>query len=165
MASSASLRLIPPANQLPGLVTSTAPLTTSGPATATTTVVTSGSARHPGSAGTIQPVTVRVVVAEDSLLVREGICRLLDASDGVELVDAVGDLESLLGAVEEHQPSVVLTDIRMPPTGTDEGIRAALLLREKHPQIGVVVLSQYAEPAYALQLLEGGSECRAYLLK
>ncbi len=110
-------------------------------------------------------MTVSVVVAEDSLLVREGICRLLELSDGVEVVAAVEDLGSLLDAVADHAPDVVLTDIRMPPTGTDEGIRAALQLRREHPAIGVVVLSQYVEPAYALQLLEDGSEGRAYLLK
>ena len=99
------------------------------------------------------------------MLVREGICRLLDASAGVELVAAVEDLGGLLLAVDEHLPDVVLTDIRMPPTGTDEGIQAALRLQTEHPEIGVVVLSQYAEPAYALQLLEHGSERRAYLLK
>lgn len=106
-----------------------------------------------------------VVVAEDSLLVREGICRVLELDDRVRVVAAVGDLPALLAAVEEHHPDAVLTDIRMPPTGTDEGIRAALELRATHPSTGVVVLSQYAEPAYALQLLESGSAGRAYLLK
>jgi DNA-binding NarL/FixJ family response regulator len=116
-------------------------------------------------AGTLRPVTLRVVVAEDSLLVREGIVRLLDATDEVEVVAAVGDLDALLAAVDEHRPDVVLTDIRMPPTGTDEGIRAALRLRDAHPGTGVVVLSQYVEPTYALELLEAGSQRRAYLLK
>lgn len=110
-------------------------------------------------------MTVRVVVAEDSLLVREGIAKLLDAHDGVEVVALCADLPGLLEAVDATRPDVVLTDIRMPPTGTDEGIRAAALLRTHHPGVGVVVLSQYAEPAYALELLEGGSEGRAYLLK
>ncbi|MHB1139623.1 MAG: response regulator transcription factor, partial [Microthrixaceae bacterium] len=110
-------------------------------------------------------MTVRVVVAEDSLLVREGICRLLELSDGVEVAASVRDLPELLAAVDEHRPDVLLTDIRMPPTGTDEGIRAALQLRRDHPGIGVVVLSQFVEPTYALQLLEDGSEGRAYLLK
>ncbi len=108
---------------------------------------------------------IRVVVAEDSLLVREGIARLLEAQDSIDVVALCGDYDELLASVDEHQPDVVLTDIRMPPTGTDEGIRAASVLRRTHPGIGVVVLSQYAEPAYALELLEGGSERRAYLLK
>lgn len=106
-----------------------------------------------------------MVVAEDSLLVREGIVRLLDALDEVEVVAETADLPGLLQAVEATDPDVVLTDIRMPPTGTDEGIRAAAELRRTHPDVGVVVLSQYAEPAYALELLDQGSEGRAYLLK
>ena len=108
---------------------------------------------------------LRVVVAEDSLLVREGIARLLEAQVGIDVVELCGDYDGLLAAVDTHEPDVVLTDIRMPPTGTDEGIRAASILRQSHPSIGVVVLSQYAEPAYALELLDGGSEGRAYLLK
>jgi DNA-binding NarL/FixJ family response regulator len=83
----------------------------------------------------------------------------------VRVVASCGDLPSLLAAVETERPDVVVTDIRMPPTGTDEGIRLAALLRNDHPDIGVVVLSNYAEPAYALALLESGSEGRAYLLK
>lgn len=110
-------------------------------------------------------MTIRVVVAEDSLLVREGIAKLLDAQEGVEVVALCGDLPSLLDAVEAERPDVVLTDIRMPPTGTSEGIQAAAELRQTHPEVGVVVLSQYAEPAYALELLDGGSAGRAYLLK
>ena len=81
------------------------------------------------------------------------------------MVAACDDLDSLLEAVEERRPDVVVTDIRMPPTHTDEGIRLAALLRERHPDIGVVVLSHYAEPGFALALLESGSEGRAYLLK
>lgn len=110
-------------------------------------------------------MTVRVVVAEDSLLVREGIEKLLAAQDGIDVVAVCGDLPTLLESVVSASPDVVLTDIRMPPTGTDEGIRAASTLRETQPDVGVVVLSQYAEPAYALELLEGGSAGRAYLLK
>jgi DNA-binding NarL/FixJ family response regulator len=110
-------------------------------------------------------VTIRVALAEDSLLVREGIRRLLDAQEGVQVVAVCGDLDELLAAVETERPDVVLTDIRMPPTGTDEGIRAAARLRTSHPRLGVVVLSQYDDPAYALSLLEGGSGGRAYLLK
>ena len=91
--------------------------------------------------------------------------RLLDADDGVEVVASVADLDSLLEAVDSTEADVVVTDIRMPPTGTDEGIRAAGELRTSHPSVGVVVLSQYAEPSYCLQLLEGGSAGRSYLLK
>jgi DNA-binding NarL/FixJ family response regulator len=110
-------------------------------------------------------VTVRVVVAEDSLLVREGIAKLLDAQDEIEVVALCEDLPTLLAAVDSSKPDAVLTDIRMPPTGTDEGIRAAATLRDTHPDVGVVVLSQFAEPAYALELLDAGSAGRAYLLK
>lgn len=99
------------------------------------------------------------------MLVREGIATLLAAHEGIEVVALCDDLPGLLAAVDREQPDVVLTDIRMPPTGTDEGIRAAAILREQHQSVGVVVLSQYAEPAYALELLDGGSEGRAYLLK
>jgi DNA-binding NarL/FixJ family response regulator len=106
-----------------------------------------------------------VVLAEDSFLVREGVARLLESADDLELVAACEDYESLMAAVEEHQPDAVLTDIRMPPTGTDEGIRAAAEIRDRWPDIGVVVLSQHADAAYALSLFEGGSERRAYLLK
>ena len=108
---------------------------------------------------------IRVVLAEDNLLIRQGVRSLLDLEDEIEVVDAVGDLDALLEAVEAHQPGVVVTDIRMPPTGTDEGVRAASRLRQTHPRVGVVVLSQYDEPDYALALLQGGSERRAYLLK
>jgi DNA-binding NarL/FixJ family response regulator len=110
-------------------------------------------------------MAVRVVVAEDSLLVREGLATLLRAQADIELVGLCEDYDTLMSAVEAEKPDVVLTDIRMPPSGTDEGIRAASELRSQHPTIGVVVLSQYAEPSYALQLLDGGSEGRAYLLK
>jgi DNA-binding NarL/FixJ family response regulator len=110
-------------------------------------------------------VAIRVIVAEDSLLVREGIAKLLEADAEFEVGALVDDLPSLLDAVAADPPDVVLTDIRMPPTGTDEGVQAATQLRESHPDLGVVVLSQYAEPAYALALLDGGSERRAYLLK
>jgi DNA-binding NarL/FixJ family response regulator len=108
---------------------------------------------------------ITLVVAEDSLLVREGIVRLLSAYDDVEITGVVVDLPQLLAAVDESAPDVVLTDIRMPPTGTDEGIRAASELRARHAAVGVVVLSQYVEPGYALSLFDGGSQGRAYLLK
>ena len=108
---------------------------------------------------------IRIVLAEDNALLRDGIRRILDAAEDLELVGAYGSLDELLAGVKEHAPDVVVTDIRMPPTGTDEGIRAAAELRASQPEVGVVVLSQYADPAYALALLEGGSEGRAYLLK
>ncbi|HEV7758832.1 MAG TPA: response regulator transcription factor [Acidimicrobiales bacterium] len=108
---------------------------------------------------------IRVVLAEDNYLVREGVARLLEREPEVEVVATVADYDALLAAVAEHEPDVVLTDIRMPPTGTDEGVRAAAEIRRTHPGTGVVVLSQYAEPAYALGFLEHGSERRAYLLK
>jgi DNA-binding NarL/FixJ family response regulator len=108
---------------------------------------------------------MRVVLAEDNLLVREGVRRLLEYEDGVEIVAACASLDELLVAVRTTEPDAVLTDIRMPPTGTDEGIQAATRLRETHPKLGVVVLSQHDDPAYALELLEGGSAGRAYLLK
>jgi DNA-binding NarL/FixJ family response regulator len=110
-------------------------------------------------------MTIRLVIAEDQYLVREGLRRLLDARDDLEVAALCGDLDSLLAAVEAERPDVVVTDIRMPPDGTDEGIRAAARLRETSPEVGVVVLSQYATPSYVLALLEAGSEGRAYLLK
>lgn len=110
-------------------------------------------------------MVIKVVVAEDSLLVRAGIVKLLGAYEDVAIDALCVDLPELLAAVQASEPDVVLTDIRMPPTGTDEGIRAAIELRERHPNVGVVVLSQYVEPSYALQLLDGGSHGRAYLLK
>jgi len=110
-------------------------------------------------------MVVRIVVAEDSLLVREGIEKLLGKQDDIEIVALCVDLPELLAAVEAHHPDAVLTDIRMPPNNSDEGIVAATTLRELHPEVGVVVLSQYVEPTYALQLFDGGSQGRAYLLK
>ncbi len=110
-------------------------------------------------------MTIRVVVAEDNYLLREGMTRLLNASGETEVVGACGSFDDLLTAVAETEPDVVVTDIRMPPTGTDEGIRAAIELRVSHPTIGVVVLSQYASPSYALALFADGSDGRAYLLK
>jgi DNA-binding NarL/FixJ family response regulator len=113
----------------------------------------------------LAPVPIRVVLAEDHYLVREGVRRLLDNQADVEVVTTCNDLASLLAAVDDDSPDVVITDIRMPPGETDEGIQAAVRLRETNPDVGVVVLSQYAEPEYALALLDGGSERRAYLLK
>jgi DNA-binding NarL/FixJ family response regulator len=110
-------------------------------------------------------VPIRVVLAEDHYLVREGVRRLLATQSDIEVVAVCTDLDSLLAAVETESPDVVVTDIRMPPSGADEGIQAAVRLRETHPQVGVVALSQYSEPRYALALLEGGTARRAYLLK
>jgi DNA-binding NarL/FixJ family response regulator len=108
---------------------------------------------------------IRVIFADDSYLIREGVKQLLESQDDIELVAACDDLDSLLLAIDAEEPDVVLTDIRMPPDGRDEGIRAAEFVRENHPEMGVVVLSQYSNPAYALALLEKGSARRAYLLK
>jgi DNA-binding NarL/FixJ family response regulator len=108
---------------------------------------------------------IRLVLAEDHYLVREGIQRVLESRPEFEVAAVCGDLESLLAAVEAERPDVVVTDIRMPPTDTDEGIQAAERLRETSPEVGVVVLSQYASPSYVLALLKGGSARRAYLLK
>jgi DNA-binding NarL/FixJ family response regulator len=110
-------------------------------------------------------VAIRVAIAEDNLLVREGLERLLGLQADVEVVASCGDLDALYEAVDSVAPDVLVTDIRMPPDHTDEGIRAALELRERRPELGVVVLSQFADPTYALALLERGSERRAYLLK
>jgi DNA-binding NarL/FixJ family response regulator len=111
------------------------------------------------------PMPVRVALADDNLLVREGIAQLLAGEPDIDVIASCDDLDSLLEAVEKHRPDVVVTDIRMPPTHTDEGIRLAGLLRDRHPQVGVVVLSNYAEAGFAMALLESGSEGRAYLLK
>src|SRR5918999_4007189 len=110
-------------------------------------------------------MALRLVLAEDNLLVREGLEQLLAGADGLEIVAACADLDTLREAIAEHKPDVVITDIRMPPTRTDEGIRVAEQLRESDPEVGVVVLSQYSEPAYVLKLLEAGSDRRGYLLK
>jgi DNA-binding NarL/FixJ family response regulator len=108
---------------------------------------------------------LRVVVAEDNLLVREGLRAMLSDVDGIEVVAVCERYEELMAAVEQQRPDVVLTDIRMPPTGTDEGVRAAAAIRASQPGIGVVVLSQYDDPEFALALLGDGSRGRGYLLK
>ncbi len=110
-------------------------------------------------------MTIRVVLAEDNTLLREGVARLLERAEGIDLVGTAVDRPELEQLIEAVDPQVVVTDIRMPPTGTDEGIQIAAQLRVDRPEVGVVVLSQYAESAYALALLDGGSEGRAYLLK
>jgi DNA-binding NarL/FixJ family response regulator len=109
--------------------------------------------------------TIRVVLAEDNALLREGISRIIDGEEDFELAGKASDLPELLELIETEAPDVVVTDIRMPPTGTDEGIQAASWLRENQPDVGVVVLSQFKAPSYALALLETGSAGRAYLLK
>ena len=110
-------------------------------------------------------MAVRVGVADDSFLIREALTRLLGDGDEVELVAVCADGEELAAAVDACHPDVVLVDIRMPPTMTDEGIRLAAQLRRTHPEVGVIAMSAHSDPAYALALLEKGSEGRAYLLK
>jgi DNA-binding NarL/FixJ family response regulator len=110
-------------------------------------------------------VPIRVILGEDSFIVREGLQQVLAGAPQVTVEAGCSDADSLLREVEARQPDVVVTDIRMPPTDTDEGIRLAAHLRETHPDIGVVVLSQYSDPGYVLALLESGSDGRAYLLK
>ncbi len=110
-------------------------------------------------------MAIRLVLAEDNFIVREGIVRILEGIKDADLVASCGDLDEIRNAIEETSPDLVLTDIRMPPTNTDEGIRLASELWLTHPDIGVVVLSQYAEPLYASALFDQGSDGRAYLLK
>ena len=110
-------------------------------------------------------MAITLIIADDSLIAREGIQQILAAEPDLEVVASVADLPELLDAVERERPDVVLTDIRMPPTLSDEGIRFANRLRETYPEVGVIVLSQYEEPRYALSLIELGSDRRGYLLK
>jgi DNA-binding NarL/FixJ family response regulator len=110
-------------------------------------------------------VAIRVVLADDNLLIREGLERVLATQAGIEVAAACSDLPSLLAAIDDEQPDVVLTDIRMPPSNLDEGIQVATRLRATDPSVGVIVLSQYAEPAYALALLDGSAAGRGYILK
>jgi len=107
---------------------------------------------------------VRVVIAEDSVLLQAGLAKILTAS-GIEVAAAVGDAESLLAAVAEHQPDAVIADVRMPPSFTDEGIKAALVIRQQWPQVAVLVLSQYVEERYAADLLSANTSRVGYLLK
>ena len=109
--------------------------------------------------------TCRVVLAEDNLLVRAGVQALLDLEEDIEVAATAASLPELLERVAIHTPDVVVTDVRMPPSGTDEGIRAAVELRATHPGIGVIVLSQYVDPTYLMRLIDGGSSRRGYLLK
>jgi DNA-binding NarL/FixJ family response regulator len=107
---------------------------------------------------------IRVVVAEDSALFREGIARILEGV-GFDVVAEVGDRDALVAAVTTHEPDVVVTDIRMPPTGTTEGLDAAMTIRETHPETGVMVLSQYVETRHAIRLIENDARGIGYLLK
>jgi DNA-binding NarL/FixJ family response regulator len=107
---------------------------------------------------------LRVVIAEDAAVLRDGLVQLLD-SRGFEVLADVADAEALLAAVREHRPDVAVVDVRMPPTRTDEGLRAALELRRDHPELGVLVFSQYIETRYATELLAAGAERVGYLLK
>jgi DNA-binding NarL/FixJ family response regulator len=112
-----------------------------------------------------EAVSIRVLIADDNLLVREGVRALLGDLDDIAVIGLAATHDELLDAVAVGDPDVVVTDICMPPTNTDEGIRAALAIRQSHPKAGVVVLSQYDEPAHAIALLQDGVAGRAYLLK
>jgi DNA-binding NarL/FixJ family response regulator len=116
------------------------------------------------SAAAQEGTALRVVIADDSVLLREGIARLL-ATEGVEVAGQAGDADDLVRKVGAHKPDVAITDIRMPPLGEDDGVTAALAIRERFPQTGVLVLSQYVTEAYAMRLLEHGSDGVGYLLK
>jgi DNA-binding NarL/FixJ family response regulator len=107
---------------------------------------------------------MRIVIAEDAVLLRAGLTRLLTDS-GEEVLAAVGDADLLLDAVERHQPDLAIVDVRMPPTFTDEGIRAALTVRERWPHVAILVLSQYVEERYATDLIAGDTAGLGYLLK
>ena len=107
----------------------------------------------------------RVVLAEDHQIIREGLRTVLQADPGIDLVAVAGDYDELVAAVEDHDPDVVLTDIRMPPGMSDEGIRVAEQLRRTRPSVGVVVLSQHDDPDFVMALLSDGSQGRGYLLK
>jgi DNA-binding NarL/FixJ family response regulator len=114
--------------------------------------------------GTTTERPLRAVIADDSVLLRDGVVRLLGDA-GIEVVAAVGDGDALVAAVSEHVPDLALVDVRMPPTHTDEGIRAALAIRRSHPNVAVLVLSQYVEERYATDLLSGDTSGVGYLLK
>jgi DNA-binding NarL/FixJ family response regulator len=123
----------------------------------------------PGTPGTGDEsnsrLAIRVVIADDSYLVREALGHVLVGADGIELVASCSDRGTLRAAIDAEQPDVVVTDIRMPPSQSDEGLQIAAELRRTHPEIGVVVLSQHADPRYGVALIDGGSDRRAYLLK
>lgn len=115
--------------------------------------------------GRVSAMAITLVFAEDSFIVREGVRAVIESVDGFELVATVEDYDELIAATERERPDVVITDIRMPPTRTDEGIRAAREIRKAYPDTAVLVLSQYVEPDYALRLFEDGSDGLGYLLK
>ena len=108
---------------------------------------------------------IRVVIGEDSYIMREGLQEVLAAQDGMSVVGSAGGYHDLVNTIDRERPEVVVTDIRMPPTNDDEGVQLATELRTTHPEIGVVLLSQYLSPEFALRLFEDGSQGRAYLLK
>jgi DNA-binding NarL/FixJ family response regulator len=108
---------------------------------------------------------IEIVIAEDSLLVRDSVVRALSADPDVTVVGVAEDYDSAVALVDEHEPALLVTDVRMPPTATDEGIRLARWMRTAHPDVGVIVLSNYADPGYASGLLDGGTAGRGYLLK
>ncbi|WP_307817622.1 response regulator transcription factor [Nocardia acididurans] len=108
---------------------------------------------------------VKVVVAEDSMLIRDSVVRALSTDSSIEVVGVAADYDSTLDMVHRQRPDILVTDVRMPPTGTDEGVRLARELRTRLPETGVIVLTHYAESAYATGLLDGGSAGRGYLLK
>ena len=108
---------------------------------------------------------ISIVIAEDSLLVRDSVSRALSMDPDVTVVGVAEDYGSAVELVERHEPTILVTDVRMPPTSTDEGIRLAQWLRTAYPDVGVIVLSNYADPSYAAGLLEGGTAGRGYLLK
>src|SRR6185437_7633614 len=114
-------------------------------------------------AGGAQPI--QVMIADDTYLIREALEQIVGESQGIDVVGTYADQGALLRAIDASPPDAVITDIRMPPTGTDEGIQVARVLRERHPLVGVVVLTQFADPSYVVSLLESGSAGRAYLLK
>src|SRR3954464_8088688 len=120
---------------------------------------------EPRREATLRAAPIRVVLADDSYLVREALAHVLAVAEGIDIVASCRDRDSLLRTVEADPPDVVVTDIRMPPAETDEGLQVAASLRRTHPDIGLVLLSQYADPGYGLALLEDGSDGRAYLLK
>jgi DNA-binding NarL/FixJ family response regulator len=107
---------------------------------------------------------VRIVIADDAVLLREGAVRLLEEA-GYEVVAQAGDADDLLRKVRAHKPDVAIVDVRMPPTGTDDGLQAALTIRKELPEVGIVLLSQYVEDRYLAQLLAGGAQGVGYLLK
>jgi DNA-binding NarL/FixJ family response regulator len=118
--------------------------------------------RGPGAQG---GDSIRVAIADDSYLIREALAELIGSADGVEIIASVEDGDALRSVVETEHPDVAIVDIRMPPSGDNEGIELAQGLRGTHPDVGVIVLSQYAGPAYAIALLEDGAEGRGYILK